>query len=144
MPHYFPQIFSNFSVSDDMTPPSVASMSSLPPDVFNKESKAPIVGGVMAVFLAIVVVAAITIALVLMKWKKSLTSKHTSEDCRAIDNNICEEGSIILALWNSLIVYLVMIHISIHCIKLAQTTKLKIITFSLLIQIMLILGQLLE
>ena len=100
MPLFFPQNFSsNFSMSD-MTPPYVALVSSPPPEfqVFNKASKVPIVGGAMGVVLTIAIVVGITIALVLLKWKKSQTSKHTSEDCRSIDNRIYEEGSIILAL----------------------------------------------
>ena len=93
MPHFFPQIFSIFSVSDNVTPPSVASMTSLPPEaqLFNEVSKVPIVGGVMGAVLTIAVVAGIAISLVLLKWKKSLTSKHTSEDCRTIDEMIIYE-----------------------------------------------------
>ena len=79
-----------------MTTPSVASMSSLPPEpqVFKKVSKVPIVGGAVGVVSVVVIVAGISLILMILLWfkqKKTRNAKHISEDCRTIDNEIYHE-----------------------------------------------------
>jgi len=88
------QVFSNFSSMDNITPPSILSISSLPPEPeVDKTSKIPIVGGAVGAVLAVLTVATILIALLLLKWKKAQTSKYAKEGSRGIDNEIYEEGN---------------------------------------------------